>query len=264
MPTRLYYFGALEELLSWCRRRRYSLQACRRAWVGPAFYYARSRSHISVYMPRLDLRRDPPGRKRLGSGPWRHLHDRLRRLARRLMREAEAQARRRVAERAAGAGGKAGRATARATAVSQKAARRVADRAAARASLRGVDRETLRLAMEIWGWIPKRYRRGRDRVWTFVAALNLARAILRRAREKGVDPYQYDWEQLIDWSLGYQYARDYVRRVLGRTMDEIAREEMERWRAAMARYRGEEAARRADEELDRVAEWEMRHFDEII
>ncbi|MEB2836104.1 MAG: hypothetical protein GSR80_000120 [Desulfurococcales archaeon] len=253
MVTKLYYFKSKRQLLKWCRERNYSLKACEEAWSGSGYYYARGRSHISKHVPHLDKRRGG----RVGGGPWRHTHD----LASRLKRSVE-----KASARAAGS-------LARRAGLPRRAKEKLARAIAARTLSRTVKAArrlwaripaVKRLAEDIWGWIPRRYREGRHRAWTYIAALALAYSIYKRARERGVDPYQYDWEHLIDWSLGYRHAKQVVREALGKTLEELQREGLERWRSLRSRYAEGEWARAVERELDEIAKYELEHLDELI
>lgn len=257
MVTKLYLFKTKSQLLRWCKERGYSKKACEKAWTGPGYYYARGKAHISKHVPHLDRRRGG----RIGRGPWRHTHD-LRKAISRLrngIKKASVKAAGRVARRIKG--------TRR---LRQKLAKAIAARTVSRLVKAARQRwyripAVKQLAEEIWEWIPKRYKRGRDRVWTYIMALALAYNIYKRAREKGVDPYQYDWKELVDWSLGYREARELARQILGRTLEEIHRESLERWKRLSSKYQEErEALRELERELDEVARWELEHLDEII
>ena len=261
MVTRLYYFKTKKSLLRWCRDRGYSLRACEKAWTGPGYYYARGKAHISKHVPHLDRRRG----KKIGRGPWRHVHDAVGRIVRSLKKRAD-----REAEKLA-------RRTLRRIARKKKPPKRLREKTlelarvklakrAARRARRGLSPAVKELAEYLWRQIPKKYKRGRDRVWTYVAVLALARQIYKRAREKGVDPYQYDWAQLIDWSLGYREALDYVKQAIGKTQEELHRESLERWEYLRRRYQEEkeEALREFERELDEIIKYELDHLDEII
>ncbi len=255
MVTKLYYFRTKRSLLKWCKDRGYSSKACEKAWTGPGYYYARSRSHISKHTPHLDKRR----KGRQGRGPWRHTHD-LEKAVRRLddgVKRASAKASIRLARKA----GLPSRAR-------PKLARTIRAKTMAKALRRArlwVRIPAVRsLAAEVWEWIPKKYRRGRFRAWTYIMALALAYNIYKRAKEKGVDPYTYDWKEFIDWSLGYRYAKEVVKEALGRTLEEIAREGMERWEALRRRYEGEDWESAIERELDEVARYELEHIDDLI
>ena len=247
MVTKLYYFRTKRGLLKWCRDRGYSLRACEDAWTGPGYYYARSRRHISKHTPHLDRRRG----KKIGRGPRRHIHD-LAEAVSRLRSSAKRLARRRVvrtkteARRALPKAGKA---------IAARTLRRVAE------ARRRVPEAVKRLAEELWDSIPARYKRGRNRIWTWILVLHVAHDIYRRAREKGVDVKQYDWRSLLDWAAGYRAVMREIRRILGPTAREIA-EEIE------ARYRhsqdtGHEYLN-VPEELDAVAQYELQHLDELV
>ncbi len=256
MVTKLYLFRTKRSLLRWCRERGYSLRACERAWTGPGYYYARSRTHISKHTPHLDKRRG----RRVGRGPWRHTHD----LAKAVSRLRDGV--RRASVKAAGSVARKARLPPKAKAKLARAiAAKTASRAVKAARQRWVRIPAVRaLASDVWEWIPKRYKSGKDRAWTYIMALALAYSIYKRAREKGVDPYAYDWEHLIDWSLGYRYAREVVREALGKTLEEMAREDMERWEALRRRYEEEAWERMVERELDEIARYELEHLDEIM
>ncbi|BBC20956.1 putative Glutamyl-tRNAGlu reductase [Aeropyrum globular virus 1] len=256
MVTKLYFFKTKKQLLKWCEERGYSKRACEKAWTGPGHYYARSRSHISKHTPHLDRRRG----KKVGRGPWRHTHDVIkvvRRLKREVSKASKSQAKK--VTKKLGAGKK----------VESKAVKAITAKALAKALKRA--RQTWArspavrsLAEDIWRWIPKRYKRGKDRVWTYIMALALAKAIHDRAKEKGIDPYQYDWKELVDWSLGYHYAKGLVREALGKTLEEIAKEDLERWKYISRMYEDSEWEKMVARELDDVARYELEHLDDII
>ncbi|BAF34750.1 hypothetical protein APE_0730a [Aeropyrum pernix ovoid virus 1] len=257
MVTKLYKFNTKKQLLKWCEERGYSRRACEKAWTGPGYYYARSRNHISKHTPHLDKRRG----KRVGRGAWRHTHD-LAKTVRRLkngVKQGAVKGAARLARKSGLKSRDARRALARAIAAKTLA------QAVKRARRTWVRSPAIRrLAEDVWDWIPKRYKRGKDRVWTYITALALAKAIHDRAREKGVDPYQYDWKELIDWSLGYYYAKSLVKEALGKTLEEIAREDMARWEHVRRMYEGSEWERMVVKELDDVARYELEHLDELI
>ncbi|MCE4608828.1 MAG: hypothetical protein F7C36_00390 [Desulfurococcales archaeon] len=255
MVTKLYYFKTKKTFLKWCKARNYSIRACQKAWTGPGYYYARGRNHISKHVKHLDLRRG--GRE--GKGPWRHTHD-LEKAIQKLKR-AIRSASLRLANR-----------TARKTVPRKKIAKKLADiytiktakKTVKAARQRWVRLKPIRqLAQEIWGWIPRRYREGKNRVWTYIMVLALARAIYRLAKERGVDPYQYDWKELIDWSLGYREALDLVRQVMGRSIEDLHREALERWKHLKQKYK-DEAPELFEQELDEIARYELEHLDELL
>jgi len=254
MVTKLYFFANKRAYMKWCRERGYDMRACEAAWTGPGWYYARKKDHISKHVVHLDVRR---GRKE-GKGPWRHTHDieqlirRVKRATRKTLAELVArQAPKRAPER-----------------VKRKLAKAVEARALARAARRARtwtrNKAVRDLAKYLWAQIPKKYKEGREKAWTYIAVLALAKAILERAKEKGVDPYQYDWAQLIDWSLGYGYAVGVVQSVLGKTQRELAEEAARKLRYYERLYGREKAARKLEEELDAIAKYELDHLDDWI
>ncbi len=257
MVTKLYYFASKQAYLKWCKERKYKRSACEKAWTGPGYYYARSKSYISKHVKHLDLRRG----KREGKGPWRHTHD-----LERLVRKVKAGLERYVRERARKiAEKKAAKAPKKLQAKLAKTVEaRTAARAAKAASRKWTRSKAVReLADYLWRQIPRRYKRGKEKAWTYIAVLALAKAILDRAREKGVDPYQYDWKELIDWSLGYRYAEGVVREVLGKTAEETARE-LERKLKYYEELYGSGATTRLERELDEIARYELEHLDDYL
>jgi len=249
VPTKLYYFSTKKDLLKWCRERGYDLKACEDAWVGPGYYYARSRKHISVHIPALDKRR----RKKIGKGPWRHLHDieeAVSRLAKATRNGVRARAKKLVAKAEKKLREKGGRPRHRPTL--QSAARWLLERAAKRSKKQNlVDDEAKRLADYLWDRIPDKYKRGRSRVWTYIAVLALAKQIVKWARQKGVDPRSIDWVSEIDWEQGYQAAKETVRRLLGGT--EITDRDVEEYLKWLER--SERPPR-----LDEIDEWELKQL----
>ncbi len=257
MVTKLYYFKSKKSFLKWCREREYSRKACIKAWTGQGYYYARGKNHISKHTPHLDKRRG----KKLGRGPWRHMHD-LGKAVKKLdsgvkrvsLRHAKKHSRRlRGGKRLEVKLAKAIHAKTIAKAV--KKARQLWVRIPAVRSL----------AAEIWEWIPKKYKQGRHKAWTYIMALALAYNIYKRAKETGADPQAYDWEHLVDWSLGYRDARELVKQVLGKSIEEVYRESYERWKHLQQLYSDEErAAYRLEKELNEVARYELEHLDELL
>jgi len=202
--TKLRYFRTLRQLVRWCKERGYSVGACKDAWSGPGYYYARSKKHISKHVKHLDVRRGGA----VGRGPWRHTHDIakvVRKLRKRVRREARAKVR------------KASKGLARK--LPKKEAREVAAKevivAAVSRSRRGLSPSVKAIASYIWDSIPRRYKEGRGRVWTYVSVIALAKAIHRYCAERGIDWKSVDWAQVIDWKQGYRYAVAEVKRILG-------------------------------------------------
>ncbi|MCE4603301.1 MAG: hypothetical protein F7B18_08980 [Desulfurococcales archaeon] len=177
MVTKLYYFKSKRQLLEWCRDRGYSLKACERAWTGPGYYYARGRAHISKHVPHLDKRRGG----KLGGGPWRHTHDLEKAVSR--LRDGVKRASVRAARQVA-------RSIKSSKRLRQKLARAIAARAASKLVKAARQRwfripAVRQLASEIWEWIPRRYKEGRHKVWTYVMALSLAYYILHLQAGQG-------------------------------------------------------------------------------
>jgi hypothetical protein len=71
--------------------------------------------------------------------------------------------------------------------------------------------EELRLADYLWENIPKRYRSK----WRYIQVLNLARFIVKTAREHGMDPWAVDWAHELDWSLTYSELKNAIAQRLG-------------------------------------------------
>ncbi len=248
MPTKLYYFKTLKQLLKWCRERGYSKKACREAWTGPGYYYARSRKHISKHVPHLDRRRGG----KIGSGPWRHVHDfekAVRRL-RKYVKNRVDKTVKRVARK-----------------LSRKVGRRKAVKAAKtlvltqiprRARKARVTREVREIADYLWSVIPRKYREGKDKVWTYIAVLALAKYIHRKAREKSVDWRAFDWKEEIDWREGYRYAKSIVDKLIGYDTKyiEIPEEEIIRRLKELEQYGKVEI----EVELDPAKLWELKHL----
>ncbi len=236
MPTKLYYFKTKKELLRWCRERGYSLDACRDAWTGPGYYYARSRTHISKHVEHLDKRRG----KKIGRGSWRHLHDSFERLVRHTRKVAGKRVKRLVKR-----------------GVKPRRAEKIVLARTIKRS-RKLPREVHRIAGYLWEQIPGRYKRGRRRKWTYIAVLALAKTIYDKARSKGIDWRQYDWVNEIDWSEGYREAKRTVEKLLGSTKsyDRLSNKEIKE----MLRYY-EQLARHGKVEVEIELEpWEIKQL----
>ena len=100
--------------------------------------------------------------------------------------------------------------------------RGISPRAAARRLKRHIRRirslfndEDKRIAAYLWDMIPKKYRSGARRLWTYLLVLHLARWIRKKAKESGVDWRDIDWATEIDWRQGYYYAKSRVFELLG-------------------------------------------------
>jgi len=255
MVTKLYYFASKKAFISWCKKRKYDMKACEAAWTGPGYYYARRKDYISKHVEHLDLRR---GGKE-GRGPWRHTHDiekAVRSIKHMLSRHAREKAAKRLEKR------KLPRRLRKKIVEATEA--RIAARAARKAKAWTRSKAVQELADYLWRNIPRRYKQGKDKAWTYVAVLALAKSIIDRAREKGVDPYQYDWKELIDWSLGYNYAKELVRQVMGRTMKEVIDEHHAKWKHYKERYDERRAAELLEQELDAITKYELDHLDEFL
>ena len=85
----------------------------------------------------------------------------------------------------------------------------------ARKALRS-SKQVDRIAAYLWSQIPKRYKEGRDRVWTYVSVVALAKAIYSSSKGAGIDWRSVDWASEIDWSVGYRNALREVEKLLGR------------------------------------------------
>ncbi len=199
MPTKLYYFRTKKQLLKWCRERGYSKRACEEAWTGPGYYYARSRKHISKHVPHLDKRRGG----KIGRGPWRHVND-LERVIKRLNKHVKRSVEKRVKK------------------IVKKTRRKVGPRKAAKLVLaktvkkaRKQPKQVLEIASYLWRQIPRKYREGKHRKWTFISTIALAKYIYNKARNRGIDWKAIDWAHEIDWSEGYRYAKSIVDKLLG-------------------------------------------------
>lgn len=245
MVSKLYHFTNKKQFLKWCKERSYHKKACLKAWDGPGYYYSRGRNHISKHIPYLDKRRG----KRIGLGVWRHVHD-----IDKLVKKTSV----RVAKRSPF------RKTDHKKKLAKAFAVKTMSRSAKIARSRWLKSKPVRtLAKEIWSWIPRRYKKGRGRVWTFIMASALAYEIYKRAKEKGVDPLQYDWQHIIDWSLGYRHALSVVKEAIGKTVQEFLDEQLARWKALRHMY-SEEWEKEAGRELDEIAMYELNHLDDLI
>jgi len=251
MPTKLYYFRTKRKLLKWYRERGYSLRACEEAWSGPGYYYARSRKHISKHVPHLDRRRGG----KIGRGPWRHLHD----LTRTIVRLNKA-ARKLLAHKAKKIA-KGYREKKKKKPPKKLLVKYVVKKSLTRARSIGkrYDAATKRLARYLWNNIPRRLKEGRNRKYTFISVLALARAIRNYAREKGIDDVMNyrDWVKEIDWEYGYRSALDQAKKLIGvgKSYEGLTEKEIKefiKW--------AEENARRIEVEIepDAVMEWELK------
>jgi hypothetical protein len=96
-----------------------------------------------------------------------------------------------------------------------------------RVSFTGEDK---RIAAYLWELIPKRYRTGARRLWTYLLVLHLARWIRKTSSEKGIDWREIDWASEIDWKQGYYYAKNKVfelLRMLGKRYEELTEDEIQ-------------------------------------
>ncbi len=212
MVTKLYYFRTKKALLKWCRERGYSKRACEEAWTGPGYYYARSKKRISKHVPHLDLRRG----HREGKGPWRHIHD-LERTIAKLNKHVRGEVRKRAEK------------------ITRKTRKKVKPSKAEKLVLARTIKRTKKLlrpvreiAAYLWEHIPRKYREGKHRKWTYISTIALAKYIYKLAKENDLDWRAYDWIHEIDWNEGYGYAKREVERLLGarREYDEIPDEEI--------------------------------------
>ena len=240
MPTKLYYFKTRKQLLKWCRQRGYSIKACEEAWSGPGYYYARSRSHISKHVEHLDKRRGG----KVGKGEWRHIHD-LERVIRRLNKRVRksVEKRTRILEK-------------------KRIQRRKAEKIVLAKTIRRarkLPKTVMEIAAYLWNNIPRKYKEGRNRKWTFISTIALAKAIHRLARENDIDWKSIDWVHEIDWAQGYKYALNEVRRLLGATKDYTGLSEKE-IREMMKYYEKLGGDVNIEIELDPVKIWELKHM----
>ena len=242
MPTKLYYFKTKQQLLKWCRERKYSKRACEEAWTGPGYYYARSRKHISKHVEHLDKRRGG----KVGKGPWRHIHD-IGKIIRKLNKHVKTNVQK------------------RAKAIVRKTRKKVGPRKATKLVLartvkkaKKLPKEVRRIAEYLWDHIPRKLKEVSNRKWTFISTLALAKYIYNKSREKGVDWKQYDWVGEIDWREGYHYAKSVVNKLLGSTKEysEIPESEIIRRLKELEEYGDVEL----EIELDPAKVWELQHI----
>ena len=241
MVTKLYYFKTKQQLLKWCKERGYSKRACEEAWTGPGYYYARSKKHISKHVPHLDMRR---GHK-VGKGPYRHIHD-IEKVIRKLNKHVREGIRK------------------RAKTITRKA-RKIKPRKAEKLVLARTIRKTKKLprpvkeiAAYLWNNIPRKYREGKHKKWTYISTIALAKYIYRLAKENDLDWKAVDWVHEIDWEQGYNYARREVERLLGSKKEyvEIPEEEIIRRLKEL-----EEHGIDVDFEIEDPAKlWELKHM----
>lgn len=115
--------------------------------------------------------------------------------------------------------------------------------------------EVIRLADYLWENIPPKARRK----WNYIQVLQLARLIITKAREKGVDPYGIDWAHEIDWSLGYSAAKEKVLSMLGSTSTP-SEKELEKYMEYMERQAEmQPIVEEAPPEWE-VRSWELAHL----
>ena len=237
VPTKLYRFRYKRDFMKWCRERGYDLEACDEAWTGPGYYYARSRTHISKHVPHLDKRRGG----RIGRGSWRHLHDVFTRLYRVTRKAARERVERLVRKRGV---------------KPKKLAEKIVYAKAIGRSRR-LPREVHSIARYLWENIPRKYREGRRRKWSYIAVLALAKTIHRVSREKDIDWKQIDWIHEIDWRQGYGKAKKEVLRLLGtrKSYDRISDKEIKE----MLKYYEELAKHGAEIEIE-LEPWEIKQM----
>lgn len=258
MVSKLKCFNTKKEYDQWCKKHGYDKRACEKAWIGKGCYYARGKKHISVHIRELDLRRDPPKRKREGVGSWRHMHDLVKftvKLKKGVKKGVEKRSRRLVEL----ARKKLAETKTRRTHVAVKPTLSNARAFLLNRSIkkmkkhRVLTREAKRLADYLWERIPKKYRSGKDKVWTYISVLALAKAILSKIGKR--DWKSIDWEHEIDWSQGYEAAKNYITRILG--SKEPTASDVDEYIKYMMRAQEQEPRISPPEEID---EYELRQL----
>jgi len=69
------------------------------------------------------------------------------------------------------------------------------------------------IADYLWDEIPRKYKEGKDRIWTYISVVALAKAIDEALGDR--DWKSVDWAQEIDWASGYRNAKAVVHKILG-------------------------------------------------
>ncbi|MEM4847278.1 MAG: hypothetical protein QW794_05940 [Thermosphaera sp.] len=247
MPSKLYYFRTKRALLKWCRERGYSIRACEEAWRGKGYYYARSRNKISKHDPVLDKKRGG----KIGRGPWRHTTDKaIRKTVLRLVKTVTKTVKNHSKKLAAR--------------LSEKTKRKITPQKVLKAmklhAIKRIRRTTIpksvkQLADAIWDAIPRKYKQGRNRIWTYISVLALAKTIRKHASEKLSDWESVAWEDIIDWSLTYSEAKSMVLRMLGISLSNYDESE-----EVIIKRLKELEQYMHDKEIDPVREWELKHL----
>ena len=186
MVSKLRYFRSKKSFIKWARKLGLSRKEAEAKWKGPGYYYHRGKGYICKYSKARDLKRGG----KIGRGPWRHTHDFVK-----AVKKLRAYAKRKA------------KAIAKAK---KKATLGKIAAAASRKAERKVDREALEIAEYLWSQIPREYKEGSERKWTYISVIALAKYVKRKAVEQGVDWRAIDWAMEIDWKQGYSYAKSFV------------------------------------------------------
>lgn len=207
MVTKLRYFRTLSDLIKWAKENGYSVRACREAWTGPGHYYARGKNHISKHVPHLDKRRGGL----IGRGPWRHVNDYyvvVRKLKREVKKTVKKVVRKTLAKKTIK------KVVRKHPEKKVEVARAVVVKAVQRArKVKQLSPRVKQIADYLWDEIPRKYKEGKDRIWTYISVVALAKAIDEALGNR--DWKSVDWAQEIDWASGYRNAKAVVHKILG-------------------------------------------------
>jgi hypothetical protein len=212
MPTKLYYFRTKREFLKWARSLGIPKAKASKQWKGKGHYYHRGKGYLCKYSPGLDMKRKSKYKSKgakTGRGPWRHTHD-ISKIIIKIRKHVKAVAKKKakkVEQRLRKRGLKPKEAR-------KKAAKIVVTKSVKKARSLARSKEVQRIADYLWDQIPRKYREGKGRVWTYISVLALAKAIHEKTSRKGIDWKSVDWAAEIDWESGYRAALAKVNEIL--------------------------------------------------
>ncbi len=207
MVSKLHYFRSKREFSRWVKSLGLPESVADERWEGRGWYYHRGRGYIVRYSSARDRARGG----RVGRGSWRHTHD-ISKLVGRLRHHVKRVARA-LAKKKASKLRRRGHRKKEAVEVAAKHTISVGVRRAR--SLTNASPAVKKIAQYLWSEIPRQYKEGRNRVWTYIAVVSLAKVINKYCSAKGVDWKAVDWSQEIDWRQGYRHAKQYVKDILG-------------------------------------------------
>jgi len=199
MVSSLHFFRTFKSFKKWVKKLGYSESVARKYWKGPGYYYHRGKGYFCKYSEKRDKKRGG----RVSKGKWRHTTD----ISTKLLEGLTKKDRERIIKRINSLVRRyMSKGYSREKAL-LKAERKIAyELGKLKIPKKKFSPIVRHYANFLWNSIPKKYRQGRNRRWTYGMVLFLTQAVYEACKKKKIRAIDEVFEEIADsdWRMGYR------------------------------------------------------------